>query len=100
MQLNPNHPGWYWFPLVLNAYRQRDYQGALDLALKINMPGFWRTQLMLAVSNAQLGNQDAARKAAQELVKIRSDFAVVGRTELRKWWDPELVEQLLEGLLW
>jgi serine/threonine protein kinase/tetratricopeptide (TPR) repeat protein len=98
MQLNPNHPGWYWFPLVLNAYRQRDYQGALDLALKINMPGFWRTQLMLAVSNAQLGNQDAARKAAQELVKIRSDFAVVGRTELQKWWDPELVEQLLEGL--
>ena len=98
MQLNPSHPGWYWFPLVLNAYRQRDYQGALDLALKINMPGFWRTQLMLAVSNAQLGNQDAARKAAQELLKIRSDFAVVARTELQKWWDPELVEHLLEGL--
>jgi serine/threonine protein kinase/tetratricopeptide (TPR) repeat protein len=98
MQLNPHHPGWYWFPLVLNAYRQRDYQRALDQALKINMPGFWRTQLVLAVSNAQLGNQDAARKAAQELVKIRPDFAVVARTELQKWWDRELIEHLLEGL--
>jgi serine/threonine protein kinase/tetratricopeptide (TPR) repeat protein len=98
MQLNPHHPGWYWFPLVLNAYRQRDYQRALDLALKINMPGFWRTQLVLAVSNAQLGYQEAARKAAQELVKIRPDFAVVARTELQKWWDPELIEHLLEGL--
>ncbi|HZP16692.1 MAG TPA: protein kinase [Terriglobales bacterium] len=98
MQLNPHHPGWYWFPLALNAYRQRDYQRALDLALKVNMPGFWRTQLMLAASNAQLGNQEAARNAAQDLLKIRSDFAVVGRTELEKWWDPELIEHLLEGL--
>jgi TolB-like protein len=98
MQFNPHHPGWYWFPLVLNAYRQRDYQCALDLALKINMPGFWRTQLMLAASNAQLGNQGAARNAAQELLKIRSDFAMVARTELKKWWDPELIEHLLEGL--
>ena len=22
MQLNPRHPGWYWFPLVYNAYRK------------------------------------------------------------------------------
>jgi serine/threonine protein kinase/tetratricopeptide (TPR) repeat protein len=98
MQLNPHHPGWYWFPLVLNAYRQRDYQRALDLALRVNMPVFWRTQMMLAVSNAQLGNQDAARNASQELLKIRPDFAVVARTELKKWWDPELIEHLLEGL--
>jgi serine/threonine protein kinase len=98
MQLNPHHPGWYWFPLVLNAYRQRDYQRTLDLTLKVNMPGFWRTQLMLAASNAQLGNQEAAHNAAQELLKIRSDFAMVARIELQKWWDPALIEHLLEGL--
>lgn len=98
MQLNPHHPGWYWFPLVLNAYRQREYQRALDLALKVNIPGFWRTQLMLAASNAQLGNHQAARNAAQDLLKIRPDFAGVARIELEKWWEPELIEHLLEGL--
>ncbi len=98
MQLNPHHPGWYWFPLILNAYRQRDYQRALDLALKVNMPGFWRTQLMLAVSNAQLGELEAARNAVRELLTIRPDFPVIGREELKKWWDAELIEHLLEGL--
>ena len=98
MQLNPHHPGWYWFPLILNAYRQRNYRRALDLALKVNMPGFWRTQLMLAVSNAQLGELEAARNAVRELLTIRPDFPVIARDELKKWWDAELIEQLLEGL--
>ncbi len=98
-QLNPNHPGWYWFPLVLNAYRQCDYQGALRIALKVNMPGFWRTQLALAVAYGQLGQHDAARAAAQELLKIRPDFAAIARDELsRKWYDAELTEHLIEGL--
>ena len=98
-RLNPNHPGWYWFPLVLNAYRQRDYQGALRIALKVNMPGFWRTPLALAVAYGQLGQHDAARAAAQELLKIRPDFAAIARYELsRKWHDAELTEHLIEGL--
>jgi serine/threonine protein kinase/Tfp pilus assembly protein PilF len=98
MQLNPNHPGWYWFPLALNAYRLRDYQRALELVHKVNLPGFWRTQLMLAVCNAQLGNQAAAQAATQELLKIRADFATIARAELRKWWDLPLTDDLIESL--
>jgi TolB-like protein len=98
INLNANHPTWYWFPLVLNAYRERDYQRALNLALRINMPAFWRTQLMLAVCHAQLGHHDAARNARQELLKIRPDFTTNGRAELKKWWDDALVEHLTDGL--
>jgi TolB-like protein len=98
MQLNPQHPGWYWFPLVLNAYRQRDYPRTLELVFKVNMPGFWRTQLMLAVSQAQLGELGAARNAVQELLRIRPDFSVVQREELNKWWDAELIEHVIDGL--
>ena len=29
-QLNPHHPGWYWFPDVFAAYRQRIMKGAAD----------------------------------------------------------------------
>jgi adenylate cyclase len=97
-QLNPNHPGWYWFPLFFNAYRQRDYRGALEIALKVNMPGFWRTHVALAAAQGQLGDRETARKAVQELLKIKPDFAVVARDELRKWYDADLVEHLIAGL--
>lgn len=98
MQLNPNHPGWYWFPSILNAYRLKDYQRAFDLTLKVNMPAFWRTQLMLAVTNARLGHTEPARDAVLELLKIRPDFKEVARTELSKWWSSELVDNLIEDL--
>lgn len=97
IQLNPNHPGWYWFPLIVNAYRQRDYQRARDLVLKVNMPGFWRTHFMLAVCHGQLGHLDAARSAVQELLRIRPE-SVDWREELCKFWDAELVEHLIDGL--
>jgi TolB-like protein/cytochrome c-type biogenesis protein CcmH/NrfG len=96
--LNPHHPGWYWFPPLFNDYRQKDYRGALEIALKVQMPGFWRTNLALAVSYGQLGEQDAAGKAVRELLAIRPDFAATAREELGKWWEPELVEHLLDGL--
>jgi TolB-like protein/cytochrome c-type biogenesis protein CcmH/NrfG len=98
MQLNPNHPGWYWFPRVFNAYRQRDYQGAREMVLKVNLPGFWRTQLMLAAANGQLGERIAAGNAVRELLKIRPNFPVIARDELKNWYDDELTEHLLEGL--
>jgi TolB-like protein/tetratricopeptide (TPR) repeat protein len=97
-RLNPNHPGWYLFPFFFNAYRQRDYGRALDAALKVNMPSFWRMHLALAAAYAQLGERDAARNAVQELLALRPYFPTVAREELEKWWEPELVEHLIEGL--
>ena len=97
-QLNPHHPGWYWFVSFFDAYRKSDYRGALDIALKVNMPGFWRTYLALAAAYGQLGEREAARNAVRDLLAIRPDFAAVAREELGKWWDPELIEHLIDGL--
>jgi hypothetical protein len=62
------------------------------------MPGFWRTNLALAAVYRQLGDTQAACNAARELLALRPDFPVVGREELGKWWDRELVEHLIDGL--
>jgi TolB-like protein len=97
-RLNPHHPGWYWFPSFFDAYRKNNYRGALEVALKINMPGFWRTHLALATAYGQLGEREAAHNAVRDLLAIRPDFPVVAREELGKWWDPQLIEQLIEGL--
>jgi len=96
--LNPHHPGWYWFPYFFDAYRKNDYRGALDFALKVNMPGFWRTNLALATAYGQLGKKEEACNAVRELLALRPDFPTVAREELGKWWDQLLVEHLLEGL--
>ena len=84
-QLNPHPPGWYWFAPFFDAYRKNDYRGALDLALKVNMPGFWRTDLALAVAYGQLGEREAARDAVHDLLALRPNFPVVAREELGKW---------------
>jgi adenylate cyclase len=96
--LNPHHPGWYWFAHLLDAYRKRDYHRAAEIGRKINMPRFWRTNVALAAAYGQLDETEAARKAVQALLALRPDFALVGREELAKWWDPELVEHLIDGL--
>ena len=96
--LSPHHPAWYWFPDFFNAYRKRDYQGALAIAGRINMRTFWRTHVALAAVYGQLEEREAGAKEVQELLAIKPDFAAVARLELRKWWDPELTEHLIDGL--
>jgi TolB-like protein len=97
-QLNPHHPGWYWFPDAFDAYRRKDYHGAVDFALKVNMPPFWRTSFVFAAAYGQLGELEAASNAVRDLLALRPDFREVARIELGKWWDPELTEHLIEGL--
>ncbi len=97
-QLNPNHPGWYWLPLVINAYRQHDGERALQHALKINMPGLWTAQVALTVVNSQLGKMDQARSALRNLLAARPDFAARAQEDLSIWWQPEMVEQMLGDL--
>ncbi len=98
VQLNPRHPGWYRFALFANAYRQRDYRGAVDIALKLNLPDFFVTHEVLAAAYGQLGEREAAAKALKELLRLRPDYAETGREKLAKWLGPELVEHWMDGL--
>ena len=97
-QLNPHHPGWYWFPKVLDAYRRRDGQQALAYLLKIDMPGLWTAQVAHAVVYSQIGDMQFARTAVRDLLAMRPEFAAKAREELEKWWQPDMVEQMLGDL--
>ena len=96
--LNPHHPGWYWFVPCFDAYRKGEYKTSLEFAHKVNMPGFWRTQLAIAASAGQLGQQAAANEALQTLLTQRPDIAKLPREELAIWWQPDMVEHLIAGL--
>ncbi len=96
-QLNPNHPGFYWFADFYNAYRQQDYRGALAAALNLNLLGHMGAHMVLAATYGQLGEREAAEKAVRELLKLRPDFASIARGLLGQWWTPVYVEQLIDG---
>jgi TolB-like protein len=98
MQLNSRHPGWYWFPSFFNLFRKGDYHGALEVALKVNMPGFWANNLALASVYGHLGELELARNALRALLALKPDFANTAREDCGKWWSRELTDRLIDGL--
>jgi tetratricopeptide (TPR) repeat protein len=98
MQLNPRYPGWYWFPALWDAYRKGDYRSAVNLGLKLNLPGFFAAHSTMAAAYAQLGESEAAGKALRELLRLRPDAAITARERLEKWHVPEMVDHLIDGL--
>jgi non-specific serine/threonine protein kinase len=97
-EINPNHPGWFWYADFFHAYRQGDYRGALNLILKANLPGHWGMHAGVAATAGQLGDNELAAKAIRDLLRLRPDYGVTVHNTLAKWFDPDLCEQLLDGL--
>jgi serine/threonine-protein kinase len=98
LKLNPNHPGWYNLGVFFNAYHKRKYRQALDAALGVNVPGSYHAHAAQVVAFGQLGLREEAKKPLRELLALRPDFATTARFEYSKFYDPEVVEHLLEGL--
>jgi hypothetical protein len=61
-------------------------------------PGFFGTHEVIAMAYGQLGERDAAGKALRELLISRPDFAVTAREWNEKFFDPELLEHVIDGL--
>jgi TolB-like protein/Flp pilus assembly protein TadD/predicted Ser/Thr protein kinase len=97
-EINPNHPGWFWYADYFHAYRLGDYRSALSLVLKANLPGHWGMHAGIAAAAGQLGDHETAGKAIRDLLKLRPDYGASIHNTLAKWFDPELCEQLLDGL--
>jgi tetratricopeptide (TPR) repeat protein len=83
--LNPHHPGWYWFAPFFNAYRKGDYRTALNIAPKIDMPGFWRTKVALAAVYGQVGEQEGAERALQGARGTREVVGTATGAALDRW---------------
>jgi eukaryotic-like serine/threonine-protein kinase len=99
MELNPHHPGWYRFAAFNYAFQAGDYQAALDVALRFNMPGYFYTHMALAAVYGKLGNREAAGRCLRELLAVKPDIVAEARDELGKWMpDPAEREVWMDGL--
>ena len=97
-QLNPNHPGWYWFADFYHAYSQGDYRSAQSFALKAKLRGNPLAPMFLAAACGQLGDIDGGAKAVSDLLKFRPELPALMRKQVAKVWNPEYGERFLEGL--
>jgi len=90
-----HHPGWYWFP-PCSMLTESDYRGALEFSQR-------STCHLLAYEPRARRDQrttrelEAARKAERALLRA-TRLRHSGEDECAKWWEPELVEKLLDGL--
>ena len=83
-QLNPNHPGWYWYADFYDAYRRGDDRGAIDFALKANLPGHWGMHAAMAAAYGQLGEREAAGKALRDLLTAAAGLRRHGAQGVRE----------------
>jgi TolB-like protein/Tfp pilus assembly protein PilF len=75
MRLDPHHPTWYWMELGVAHFVARRYGEAVAaMRHRATRAYFWQTYL--AASHAQLGEEDAMRSAAAEIMRLRPDFTV------------------------
>jgi tetratricopeptide (TPR) repeat protein len=74
---------WVYFPVSAYYYRKQQYREALIAAYKINIPDFYYTRFWRAINHAQLGEMEAARKEAAEVLRLKPDF--VYREEAKIW---------------
>ena len=99
MALNPDHPGWYRFCSFFHAYLQGDYEKALEIVERVNMPSYFADPYTRCIAHAQLGHEQQAREALEEFLVLWPDAQSTFRTHLERWVfsQPALIACIEEG---
>ncbi|MDP6953572.1 MAG: adenylate/guanylate cyclase domain-containing protein [Alphaproteobacteria bacterium] len=99
MKLNPYHQGWYYIGFFYRHYGKGEYEEALAMAQKMNLPDLWYMHAFLAAANAQLGRQDEAQAAVAALLSLYPEFEAEAYAQFRKRLaSAALVDDLVAGL--
>jgi TolB-like protein len=95
-ELNPLHPGWYYFSFARLHYHQRNYEQTIADVEKVGLPHFYWTHMLSAAAKGQLGRSDASEAVAR-IFEVKPGFSP--RTELKKWnAAPADLEHIVDGL--
>ena len=95
-QLNPLHPGWYYFSFSRYHYDRREYAETIADMQRAGYPDFYWTHLLNAAALGQMQRPEAAASLAR-IFEIKPDFSA--RAELAKWnASPDDFDHLMDGL--
>ena len=95
-ELNPLHPGWYYFSFARLHYNRKQYEDTIASVEKIGLPHFYWTHLLDAAAKGQSGHPGAG-KALCRILEIKPNFSAY--RELRKWnAAPHDLDHIVDGL--
>jgi adenylate cyclase len=97
MRLDPHHPSWYWTVLGAAHFTARRYaEAVVAIRHRPNLP-FW-CQAYLAACYAKLGEIEAMRAAASEVIHLRTDFSLTAFASHESYKLAADFDHLLDGL--
>jgi hypothetical protein len=95
----PQAPSGYYASSALAALRERRYDDALALALRIDSPDWPLGHMIVAAAGTLGGRPDLAKRARERLVELDPTIATKLPDLVRRWRiEPELAGELERGL--
>jgi len=64
----------------------------------MQLPGNFFGHALSAAVYGHVGDREEAAKAVRDLLVLRPDFGRIARDHFEKWYLPDLVEQLIDGV--
>jgi adenylate cyclase len=99
MELNPRHMSYLHLTPFLHHYSRREYDQALREAHLFGAPGFFWGPLLRAAVLGQEGRHEEGRAAVKEMLVLRPDFVVNGRSLTGRFVPGgDLLDKMMEGL--
>jgi adenylate cyclase len=97
MRLNPHYPDWYRHALGYALYHTEQYAEAAQVLKEVENPTV-ETALYLAASSAQLEQDEQARLAAKEVLRLDPAFSATRYMQNVGYKNPTAMEELLDGV--
>ena len=98
LSLSPFPPTWYYQPYWQKHYADEDFEAALKYAIKAQIP-FWYSDMMLASTHAQLGNEGQAASNLQKMLESNPDaVSAFYPMATGLHWPVEFTEKVAQGL--
>ena len=100
MRLCPIYPAWYmgdlaWAYLLMD--RLEDAVSTAEEAVRLD-PDYVYTYMVLAVAFVELGREDAARRAAENILRIEPHYSTRLFAETQPFRDAEVLNRHVQGL--
>jgi tetratricopeptide (TPR) repeat protein len=98
--LNPYLPTMFYYGYTNYYYHRKEYENALDAALKLNQPGLYWSHIIFAEIYGQLGRTAEAKQSVGELLRLYPTFNLkIAADEMRIWNFPQShIEHRVDGL--
>ena len=95
-ELNPLHPGWYYFSFARHDYNRKAYAKVIAGVERMGLPHFYWAHILDAAAKGQLERADA-REALDRMKSIKPGISA--RRELETWnAAPHDLDHILDGL--